>query len=677
MTAAKTDPLLEPFQLKHLVLRNRIMSTSHACGLGDHNHMPADAYQAYHEEKARGGLALSMFGGSSYVSEDSKWSSGQLSVATDAVIPYLQKMAERLHVQGAATMIQITHLGRRAETNTQAWLPTIAPSAIREAGHRSIPREMDRDDIDRVVREFGEAAWRCREGGLDGLETMVHGHLIGQFMSPATNHRSDGFGGSVENRARFGLMVHEEIRRRTGDDFVVGMRVAVDEGMKNGSDFDDSLALVRLFKQEGLIDFVNANYGRLDTEYVLVRDCMPGMQSRAAPWIEKAAAFKQEIGLPVFHAAKINDIATARHAIRDGLLDMVAMTRAHIADPHIVEKLMRGEEDRIRPCVGATHCMGEHRPTCLHNPATGRERFWPQKVPRTDGPLRKVLIVGGGPAGCEAARVVAERGHIVVLFEAANELGGQLRLSDKATWRRDVTGIIDWRVAELDHLGVDVRLNTYAEAGDILAEKPDVVIIATGGIPNMETVPGGDLCLSGWDVLGGAAQTADTVIIYDETGRHPAPTLAEMLVRQGKSVDYIMLDDVPARELSYGERVIWKKRLLEEGVTPRGDCCLVSVERSGNGLVATFVSELTDEEFKLEAGSVVVETGTLPADDVYHDLKVRSANGGVMNVNALAAGDPQPGLDGDGYSLFRIGDAAGSRNVAAAMFDALRLCSRL
>lgn len=677
MKPAPTDPLLQPFQIKHLTLKNRIMSTSHACGMGDENHMPADGYQAYHEEKAKGGLALTMFGGSSYVSEDSKWSDGQLSVATDAVIPHLQKMADRMHKHGAATMIQITHLGRRAETNTQQWLPTVAPSPIREAGHRSIPRQIDRDDINRIVREFGEAARRCREGGLDGLETMAHGHLIGQFMSPATNKRTDGFGGSVENRARFGLMVHEEIRRRTGDDFLVGMRMVVDEGMKDGSDFEDCLALLRLFETQGLLDFVNTNYGRLDTEYVLVKDCMPGMQSAQAPWLDKAAAFKREIGLPVFHAAKINDIATARYAIRDGLLDMVAMTRAHIADPHLVEKLQRGEEDRIRPCVGATHCMGEHRPTCLHNPATGRERYWPQKISKTDGPIRKIVIVGGGPAGSEAARVSAERGHEVVLFEAANDLGGQLRLADKATWRRDITGVIDWRAAEFEHLGVDVRLNTYAEKEDILAENPDVVIIATGGLPNMQTIPGGDLCLSAWDVLGGFAQTADTVIVFDETGRHPAPTVAEQLVRDGKSVEYVMLDDLPAKELSYGERVVWKKRLYEEGITARGDCRLIAVEKAGNGLKATFTSELTDEPFILEAGSVVIETGTLPADDVYQEIRSGAINGGVMDVNALAAGTPQPGLDQDGFTVFCIGDAAGSRNVAAAMFDALRLCSRL
>ncbi|MEM0989166.1 MAG: NADH:flavin oxidoreductase [Pseudomonadota bacterium] len=547
MTIASSDPLLQPFHLGHLKLRNRVMSTSHACGLGDKDHMPGEAYQSYHVAKARGGLALTMFGGSSYVSQDSKWSGSQLSVATDQVIPHLQQFSDRVHAEGAALMIQITHLGRRAETNTQAWMPTLAPSPIRERGHRSIPRQIDRGEMERIVREFGDAAVRCKEGGLDGLEVMTHGHLIGQFLSPETNRRTDDFGGSAENRARFGLMVLEEIRSRVGSDFIVGLRYAIDEGIAGGQDSDDCLAIAKLFEDRGLIDFVNANYGRLDTELALVVDCMPGMQERQSPWLEKAAAFKREIELPVFHAAKINDIATARHAIRAGLLDMVAMTRAHIADPDIVAKLKRGAEDRIRPCVGAVHCMSENRPTCLHNPASGRERFFSHRVQPTTGPKRKIVVLGGGPSGMEAARISAERGHDVVLFEAGNALGGQLRLADKASWRRDVRGIVDWRESELAHLNVDVRLNTYAEAEDVTAESPDVVIIATGGIPDFSFIEGGDLCTSAWDVLGGQVQLGDDVVVYDGTGRHPAPTVAEMLAAAGLDVSYYMIDDVPAK----------------------------------------------------------------------------------------------------------------------------------
>ena len=470
MNAPLSDPLFSPLKLKHLTLRNRIMSTSHACGLGDENHMPGEAYQRYHQEKARGGLALTMFGGSSYVGQDSLWATGQLNIATDQIVPYLQQFADRVHAEGAAIMIQITHLGRRAETNTQNWMPAMAPSAVREIGHRAIPRAMDRDDIDRVIREMGDAAYRAKEGGLDGLESMTHGHLIGQFFSPITNQRTDEFGGSLENRCRFGLMVHQEIRRRVGDDFIVGMRMGIDESAGGGSGFDENLAIARLFESEGLVDFINANHGRIDTELALANDCMPGMAMPSSPWLDRAGAFKQEVTVPVFHAAKITDIATARHAIRAGLLDMVAMTRAHIADPQIVNKIASGHEDRIRPCVGASHCMGENRPTCLHNAASGRERFWPQKIDPTTGPIRRVVVVGGGPAGLEAARVSTERGHKVTLFEAANAFGGQMRLAGSASWRKELQSMIDWRVDELEIMGADLRLNAFAETEEILSK---------------------------------------------------------------------------------------------------------------------------------------------------------------------------------------------------------------
>ena len=535
---------------------------------------------------------------------------------------------------------------------------------------------MDEHDIERVVRAFGNAATRCREGGLDGLETMVGGHLIGQFLSPLTNHRTDKYGGSVENRCRFGLMVHEEIRRQVGNDFLVGMRFLIDEETPGGSDFDECLKMAHIFEHSGLIDFFNANYGPIDTELSLATHCMPGMASPIAPWVEKAGAFKREVNLPVFHAARITDLASARYAISEGLLDMVAMTRAHIADPQIVRKLERGDEHRIRPCVGASHCMGENRPTCLHNPASGRERFWPQVISPSSAPQRKVVVVGGGPGGLEAARIAAERGHQIVLLEAGDALGGQLRMANAAGWRKDVTGIIDWRRSELEALGVDIQLNILAGAEEIRSAAPDVVIVATGGVPDLAWLDGSEHCTSVWDVLTGSSPIADQVVIYDGTGRHPALTAADKCHASGAELELVLRDDRPATELPYAERVIWKRELAKRGIIPTTEHRLVKVERVGNRYRAHFVHELTDEPSTKNTDQVIVEHGTIPADEIYQDLRSTSCNNGIIDIDSLLAGIEQP-HQGDGYALYRIGDAVSSRNVAGAMFDALRLCSVL
>ncbi len=672
---SSSDPLLQPLRIRHLELKNRIMSTSHACGL-EEGGMPLERYQAYHEEKARGGLALTMFGGSSNVSPDSPNTFQQLNVGTDEIIPHLLNFSRRVHGQGAALMCQITHLGRRGESYKDNWLPTIAPSAIRETLHRSFPREMDENDIARVVKDFGDAAWRCKEGGLDGIETLAGAHLIGQFLSPATNKRTDGFGGSVENRCRFGLMVYEEIRRRVGDDFIVGFRYVVDEGMKGGLSFNDCVEIAGIFERSGTLDFFNAVYGRMDTEIGLAVDNMPGMASPIAPWLQKAAAFRKEVGLPVFHAARIADISTARYAISEGLLDMVAMTRSHIADPHIVNKIMRGEEDRIRPCVGATHCMSEHRPRCVHNPASGHEGALPHVIRPSEGPRRRVAVVGGGPAGLEAARVSAERGHEVVLFEAANETGGQVRLAKEASWRGDIVGVVDWRAAEIERLGVDIRHNAYAQPDDVRAVSPDIVVVATGGVPDLDWLDGNEHATSVWDALTDPVPGVDDVIVYDGTGRHAAPSCAERFAKAGCNVSLVCIDGFAAAEMAYAERTLWKKHLYDAGIAVTPDHRLVAIEPDGNRLRGIFLNESNGATMERSADRIIVEHGTRAVTEVFDGLRSGSSNDGVTDLDALLAGRPQPETgtaEGD-FALYRIGDAVASRNIAAAVLDALRLC---
>ena len=403
---------------------------------------------------------------------------------------------------------------------------------------------------------------------------------------------------------------------------------------------------------------------------------MPGMTRPLAPYLDKIGDFRNEVGLPVFHAARITDVATARHAIRDGLLDMVAMTRGHFADPNIVHKIQTGQEDRIRPCVGASHCM-YIKPLCIHNPATGRETHLNQVIKPSCHGSRKIVVIGGGPAGLEAARVAAERGHKVILYEAASRLGGQILLAAKASWRQDLIAIVDWRVSELEHLGVEVRLNAYVDAEDVVKENPDVVFVATGGIPHDLDIEGSDLCNSVWQILSGEVGVKTSVLVVDETGRHQAVSCADHLAGLGSKVTLATVDDRIAAEMGYAERVVSRKRLYELEVQMLCDVKVKSVHQRGDTLSAQLLNELTGKPITITADQIIMETGTQPISDVFHDLRKGSLNNGVTDLENLMAGKPQFSDNQHGYTLHLIGDAVASRSIHAAILDAYRIASSI
>ena len=564
--------LFTPIRIGSRTIKNRICCSAHADALASDG-MPGVRERRYYEEKARGGVGFMMCFGSASVHPTSTardWNGVELF--EDRVIPYLQEFSDTMHAYDVPVCAQLTHRGRRGRS-IDLWNRMYGPSDTREPNHRENPHPLEPEMIDELVRSFADAAWRLKLGGFDGCEIMAsHCHLIDQFWTLNVNRRSDAYGAqSIESRMRFGVRVLEAVRQRVGRDFIVGIRVTADDFTERGLDNAQMQEICGRLNDLKLLDYFNVIGGTAET-LVGEAAAVPNMSFKLGLYTYLAASIRKVVDVPVIAFGRIVDPVQADKVLAAGEADLVIMNRALIADPHLPNKARSGELDDIRQCMGYNEgCIDRiytgRGVTCVQNPVIGREEKWAQLS--ASAIRKKIVVVGGGPAGLEAARVCATRGHKVVLLERSGELGGQTLIAKRAPGRQDYDGATRWSGLQCRKLGVAIRLNTVASVESIAAESPDLVFVATGATARPHGLEGaeGHVVSSAWDVLlGKLDQLGKTILVIDEEYGHQGPSSAELLLDHGREVDLLTSQETIGNFLGATTRPPLLTRLFKKGI---------------------------------------------------------------------------------------------------------------
>ncbi len=632
------DNLFQPLQIGNCKVPNRIARTAHSTGT------TGEDLIRYHEERAKGGIGLTII----EIAGVQPSSATSIPVFTDRVLPFYEELSTRMHTYETKVFQQLWHGGAAYGRAGQP----ISASAVPAPSVNIVPRPMTKTMIDDTVAAFAAAAARCREGGMDGVELHgAHGYLIGQFLSPATNLRDDEYGGSLENRTRFVVEILHAIRAEVGAGFPVGVRLSGTDFIQGGIDPAEASAIARHI--EPLVDFLDISMG----SYWRFHKFLSTLDDPLGYELESSEQVTRSVRVPTIVTGRIMTLDHASHIVESGAADMVSLVRAMVADPHLVRKAREGREAEIRPCIGTSmgcvaQLMTTGRLQCVVNIAAGKESTVAFEAPAPAAVRKKVLIIGGGPAGLEAARTAALRGHDVHLYEMTAHLGGQVRMAASAPHRADLAALTGFLADEIKRLGVHVHLRTPVDPDLVIAERPDEVIVATGSTPRRNgfqlsspsvPVPGGSLphVYTVWDVLGfgGSATIGRTAVVYDDTATFEAISATDKLLAGGAHVTIISRLEQLGATIPYPPATVEasRERLLAAGVHFVPSMALREITATeviargiGNELVRTF-----------PADTVVIATYHEPNAEITDYLRAAGLNvhlaGNVNGTDTIQA----------------------------------------
>ena len=560
-----------PLTIGTTPVRNRILVPAHTTNYGEDN-LPSERHLAYHRARAAGGAGLIIFEGIR-VHRSSLGRQQGLNGYDPACIPRFARIAEAVREEGSRLFGQIIHLGRHIDGN-YARTPAWSASDIPWAATAPPPHPMTGDEIALVVKAHADVAANLVDAGLDGIElTMSHGHLLQQFLSPASNRREDGWGGSLDNRLRFPLDTLRAVRRRLGPDRTLGIRISAHEFLPGGLTLDDMTDIVRRLVEAVQVDFVNVSHSAYHGSYT-VSTQMADMAFRLGDFQPLTLTLNAGLHgvarkLVVMTVCRYQRIEQAEAMLAEGGADMVGMARAHIADPAIVSKARAGREEETTPCIGCNQgCAGmlalNLAITCLTNPAAGREAEWPAPALARTAPPKRVLVIGGGPGGMEAAATAAELGHDVTLAERADRLGGALLWATRMPLRREFATLLDAQRARLERARVPILLGT--DAGPEMAEGFDAVIHALGAVPRAQALASGGQALTLEAALSDPDALGTRVVLVDALGTWSVVSVAEWLADLGKSVTIVAPTGTPGWTISMYSGFALRQRLRDKRV---------------------------------------------------------------------------------------------------------------